>query len=326
MTLKELAKIAGVSASTVSKALNDSSEIGEKTKKKINELAKLYNYHPNNLAVNLKTGKTKAIGVVVPSIRNNFFAKAIMGIEEYLNEVNYNIIISISNESNAKEASIVKTLSNGVVDGFIIALAEETQLNQDVSHFQYASDKGKSIVMFDRVIEDSSYNKVIVDDKTLVYNAVKGFIENGKSSIALVSSIYNLSVGQSRKEGYLRAIENHQDAIIIEAEEHNLEQKLDAVLKSTKVDAIIALDEDASLFSLKVATNRKLNIPKDVSILGFAPSKFAKHLRPQLSTFNQHGKDIGGKSAQLLINKLNNSTIPNKSVVITSTINHRETT
>lgn len=326
MTLKELAKIAGVSISTVSKALNDSSEIGEKTKARIHDLAKLYNYQPNNIAVNLKTGKTKTIGVIVPSIQNNFFAKAIIGIEDVLNSSNYNIIISITNESHNKEHSIVKALSNGVVDGFIIAVAEETQISQDTEHFERATHRNKPIVLFDRVIKSLNYDKIIVDDKAVILNLTQQLIEKNKKAVALVSSIHNLSVGKSRKEGYLEGIKNHQDPILLEADASELEHSLKHLLANQAIDAIIALDEDASLFALKVLKLNKSKLPTEVALIGFAPEKIAEHVSPRLSTINQHGIQLGKAAAHRIIERLGNNTLSPKRIVINSTIDHRETT
>ena len=326
MTLKDLAKIAGVSISTVSKALNDSAEIGQKTKARIHDLANLYNYQPNNLAINLKTGKTKTIGVIVPSIQNNFFAKVIIGIEEVLNASNYNIIISITNESQEKELAIVKTLSNGVVDGFLVAVGEETQVNQHVEHFNYANKRNKPIVLFDRVIKSLDFNKVIVDDKGIVNSVVKNLVKQDKKAIALVSAIYNLSVGQSRKEGYLDAIKGQQEAIVLEANVEDLERELKTLLDNTTVDAIVAADEDAALLALRVAKAKGLSMPRDISIIGFAPTKLAENVSPQLTTINQHGIDIGKKAAQLLVNKLEDSTLDPQRVIVNSTVEHRETT
>lgn len=325
MTLKELAKIAGVSISTVSKALNDSSEIGERTKARISELAELYNYQPNTVAVTLKTGKTKTIGVVVPSIQNNFFARVIMGIESVLNAAGYNIIISITNEEHQKEAQILKTLSNGVIDGFIVALAEETQVKQEITHLQKAEKSGKPIVLFDRTVAGLDYDKILVDDKTVVFNLTQHFQNCGRSAIALVSSIHRLSVGKSRKAGYLQSIEGKQEPIVVEADAEDLEEQLRGVLKKHKVDAIMALDEDASLESLKVANAMQVDIPNDLQIIGFAPEKIAKNVSPRLSTVNQHGIDIGNAAAQRLIDRLNQNSVSSKQIVINSTIDHRET-
>ena len=98
--IKELSKILEVSISTVSKALNDSYEISDKTKQRIKETARLYNYKPNKLAVNLKSGKTNTIGVILPSIKNFFLARILRGIENVIANTQYNIIISITNVVN----------------------------------------------------------------------------------------------------------------------------------------------------------------------------------------------------------------------------------
>ena len=113
ITIKELSKILEVSISTVSKALNDSYEISDSTKQRIKAAAKLYNYKPNKLAVNLKSGKTNTIGVVLPSIKNFFMSRVLRGIDSVIAKSQYNIIISITNESFEKEVQSVQTLSNG---------------------------------------------------------------------------------------------------------------------------------------------------------------------------------------------------------------------
>ena len=96
ITLKELAAILNVSVSTISKALNDSHEISETTKKRIKELAKLHNYQPNRIALGLKSGKTNTIGVIIPSVQNPFFARVLFGIEKEIAQSDYNIIICIT--------------------------------------------------------------------------------------------------------------------------------------------------------------------------------------------------------------------------------------
>ena len=112
ITLKELSKILGVSISTISKALNDSPEISHDTKTKVKELAALHKYQPNVLARNLKSGTTKTIAVVLPTVQNNFFTEVLLGIETEIEKTDYNIIISITNESFKKESKSVNNLSN----------------------------------------------------------------------------------------------------------------------------------------------------------------------------------------------------------------------
>lgn len=325
MTLKELAKIIGVSVSTVSKALNNSPEISEKTIVKVKELAALHNYQPNRVALNLKSGKTNTIAVLIPSIQNNFFAEVLRGIEEIIDQSNYNLIISITNESNTKEASSITSLANGVVDGFIVAAAEETQITKNIDHYHKALKSNKVIVMFDRVIKDLNVDKVIVNDKEAVQNLTLELMSKGKKTIALVSSIHNLSVGKSRKSGYLEALESNNTNFIIEALVEDLDRKIEYLLTTTQIDAIIALDEDASLSAIKIAKKTNYKVPEQLSIVGYAGEKLAENTNPNLTTINQHGAEIGRQAAKLLLSKLVDKNKTPEKTVIKSTIDNRGT-
>ena len=200
ITLKKLAKKLDVSVSTVSKALNDSPEISETTKKKIKEVAKLLNYQPNNLARQLKSGKTNTIGVIIPSIQNNFFVQVLDGIEKVLKASGYNLIISTSQESLEKEEQLLDSLSYGIVDAFIVSVSEEAQTLGSFSHLERVIGL-KPLVMFDRTVASITTDKVHVDDFDAVYNAVK-MMQKERKNIALVSTIGNLNVGQNRKNGF----------------------------------------------------------------------------------------------------------------------------
>ena len=200
ITLKQLSSILGVSISTISKALNDSHEISDATKKRIVESAKLHNYQPNKIAVGLKSGKTNTIAVVIPSVQNSFFARALYGIESMISDTNYNIIVCLTKESHAKEVETFNMLSNGVVDGFIVAVSEETQSLQDYDHFYNVIENGKSVVMFDRVIEAVDCGKVTTNDFTALSEATQKLIESDRKQIILLSAIHKLNVGKQRAQ------------------------------------------------------------------------------------------------------------------------------
>ena len=145
-TLKELARELGVSTSTVSKALSNSPEISEQTKIKIKEFALLKNYKPNSIAKNLKNQRSYTIGVILPNILNPFFAKVFSGIELYANKKGYNLITCTSNESLEKEKQMLEMLDNGAIDGFILALAEETQKENNFTHIYNVLRDGTPVV------------------------------------------------------------------------------------------------------------------------------------------------------------------------------------
>jgi len=290
ITLKDLAKILGVSISTVSKALNNSYEISNATKSKIQKVAKQYSYTPNKLASSLKSGKTKTIGVIIPSIRNKFFARVLYGIDKVATKKGYNIITCISNESFQKEVTNIEVLANGSIDGFIVAIAEETQIKQDFNHFNEAIQQGKPIVMFDRVTDTIDCDKVVIDDFDATYKATKHLINSNCKNIAIVSMIDHLSVGKLRLEGYKKAIqesfEKIDDQLIIITDASTLNKKIKNLLKTKKVDGIFAVDENTALAALKIAKSKGYHIPNDISIIGYVNKKIASNVTPTLTTIN----------------------------------------
>ena len=330
ITLKELAKILGVSISTVSKALNNSYEISNATKSKIQKVAKQYSYTPNKLASSLKSGKTKTIGVIIPSIRNKFFARVLYGIDKVATKKGYNIITCISNESFQKEVTNIEVLANGSIDGFIVAIAEETQIKQDFNHFNEAIQQGKPIVMFDRVTDTIDCDKVVIDDFDATYKATKHLINSNCKNIAIVSMIDHLSVGKLRLEGYKKAIqesfEKIDDQLIIITDASTLNKKIKNLLKTKKVDGIFAVDENTALAALKIAKSKGYHIPNDISIIGYVNKKIASNVTPTLTTINQHGIKIGETAAQILIEQLENNRTYFENKIIKSTLMERNST
>jgi LacI family transcriptional regulator len=325
ITIKELSKILEVSISTVSKALNDSYEISDSTKERIKSAAKTYNYKPNKLAVNLKSGKTNTIGVVLPSIKNFFMSRVLRGIDSVIAKSNYNIIISITNESFDKEVQSVQTLSNGLVDAIIIAVSEETQIKKDFSHLSNLVGD-IPLLMVDRIVNSINCDKVLVDDYNAIFNTVNELIFEGKKSIALVSSINNLNVGKLRTKGYLAAIENKQEPIVIEGHEGYIESELSKLIESKKIDAIMALDQESSLAAFRIGKVKKVLNNKEVSIIGYASRVISEHLTPKLTTIDQHGKKVGITSAKLLLKRLDSTESEPESIIVNSTVQKRFTT
>ncbi len=242
-TLKQIAKELNVSVSTVSKALNDSPEISSSTKIRIKEYAKLKNYKPNVIGLNLKNRKTKTIGVIIPNILNSFFAKVFSGIEKVADEKGYNVIMCISNESLEKETHTLEMLSNGTIDGFIVSVSEEAQKNHEYNHFSSIINDGTPIVMFDRIAAEVDCDKVIVDDYESALNSTQHLINLGCKNIALLSSIDNLSVGKLRAEGYLKALENNtipvNSNIILRADsEEDLNSKIRGLVNYYSIENV----------------------------------------------------------------------------------------
>lgn len=332
VTLKQLAKELNVSISTVSKALNNSEEIGEETVKRVKELAELYHYKPNKVALSLKNNKTKTIGVIIPNILSRFLAKVLFGIEREATRHGYNIITCISNESLVKEKESLQLLANGSVDGFILSVAEETQISNEIEHFKQTINKGLPIVMFDRVAHDVMCDKVIVDDFDATYNATKSLILEKRKQIAFISNIDDLSVGKLRERGYNKAVlenENFKPLVLKVKKRDDHQKKIMSFFKANQtIDGVIAADSSSGIIALNTAINFGLKVPKDISFIAFASKSDSYHTLPKLTTIRQHAKTIGENATQLLINRIQNTdkTDDVKTIIVkTSLIKNKST-
>lgn len=329
VTLKELAKLLNVSVSTVSKALNDSPEISEKTIQRVKELAVLHNYRPNPTAVNLKSSKSGTIAVIVPNISNSFFAKVMSGIEEEAQKQGLQVITYISNESYEREKQISDMVSAGFVDGVLIAPAEETQKLKRFDHFRELLEYEIPVVFYDRINVDIPVDKVGVDDEESIFQAVKMFEENGLKRIGLVSAIHHLDVGNLRIRGYKSAMNQLGLNPDVEASE-NIEELLLKIgeLINRKKEGIICTDIMSTRLVARVAYEKKLNIPGDLKLLGYVNEDVAPYLAPSISYIDQHPKTLGETALQLLHNRINKTTTevrPQKEIIKTTLV-HLEST
>jgi LacI family transcriptional regulator len=335
LTIKDIAKEFNVSISTVSKALNNSYEISTNTKERIQKFAKENNYKPNFNALSLKNRQTKTIGIIIPNMLNYFFAQVFKGIEKVANDRGYKIISCISNESYTKEVETIEMLSNGIIDGFILSLAEETILKNDFSHLQEMLNDNTPIVMFDRVADDIDCDKVITDDFIGTVNTVNHLVKTGSKNIAFISTISKLKIGEKRKHGYLKGLEENKIQVnrnliidILEDDYKEYENILTPIFDNNTIDAVIATDESSAIAAMKVAIRKGYKIPQNFSVISFSNGILARHSSPKMTTISQHGELMGATAAEILINKLEkkNTSEKPKTVVIKTNLVERNST
>ncbi|MBT8393732.1 MAG: LacI family DNA-binding transcriptional regulator [Flavobacteriaceae bacterium] len=311
ITLKKLAEQLNVSVSTVSKALNDSSEISQETIIRVKELAKHYNYQPNRIAQSLQKSSTRTIGVIIPNILNRFFAKVLVGIEKEANTLGYNIITCITNETLSKEKESLKLLSNGSVDGFILAASEETQVSKNFDHISLLQSSDLPVVMFDRVIDNVNCDKVVIDDFSALQKATVHLIAKGRKNIAFISNIDDLNVGKSRKQAYKDSIlkkyhKVDESLILTIPRKVNSQDRIKAFFKANPhIDGVVSADNTSGTIVLNVAKDLGFKIPEDLSIIGFADEAISNLSVPRLSYISQNAKQIGIAAINLLVDRLN---------------------
>lgn len=309
ITLKDIARELEVSISTVSKALKNSEEISRDTKEKIQAFARLYNYKPNNIAISLKNKRTKNIGVVIPDIVHHFFTTVIRGIEKYANAKGYNVIVCLSEESFDKEVINMEMLANGSIDGFIISLSSETQAKADYNHLREVTEQGIPLVLFDRITNEVDCDKVIIDDQLGGYMATKKLIEQGKKSIALITTDDYLSVSKARTEGYKKALLDSgmpiDESRILKMPSMDMdEDQIRNFFKNQDIDGVMCVNEIFAVFSMRVALEQGFKIPEEMSFIGFTDGLLSKYANPSLTVVAQHGERMGEISAQMLIDKV----------------------
>jgi len=310
ITLKKIAKEFGVSISTVSKALKDSHEISSELKDKIQAFARYYHYKPNSLALNLRNQNTKTIGVIIPEIVHHFFTTVITGIEKLANDKGYNVMICLSNESYEKEVLNLEMLASGVVDGIIASVAKETEEKDDYRHFNELINNGIPLVMFDRVVDEINCSKVIADDKGGAILATQQLIKNGCKRIALLTTPDYVTVGNERREGYITALKDHNmavdhDLIIKIDDKLTIDEQLSVLFKGDDYpDGIFAVNEIYAATVMKVARKLGYNIPEDIEVIGFTDGLISEFTTPSLTTVAQHGRTMGRKSCELLLDEI----------------------
>lgn len=323
-----------VSISTVSKALKNSNEISKDTKDKIKAFAKLYNYKPNNIAISLKNKRTKNIGVIIPDIVHHFFTTVFRGIEQYANKRGYNVIVCVSDESFDREVINMEMLANGSIDGFIMALAGETELKKDYNHLKEVTEQGIPLVLFDRVTDEIACDKVVLNDTEIAYEAAMSLIQSGRRNMALLTTDNFFSVSNSREEGYRKALEDSDiqfnEKMVLRLPYNKDIDGIEPFLKQNKVDAVLSVNEIFAIHCMGVAQRLGFSIPEDISVIGFTDGILSRYSSPRLTTVAQHGDQMGEMAAKLLIAKIENDFEEAEEVfstkIIKATLIRREST
>lgn len=310
MTLRDLAKALKLSTSTVSKALRDSYEIGDKTKKKVINYAKKVGYRPNTLAKSLKEGKSRTIGVVICSIDNTFVSQLLNGIDYACNNRGYSIMIMQSKESHSQEIKCIDLLYGRSIDGLLISPACETP---DSDHLIKYHNLGLPIVLFDRYSDELDLPKVSINNLEASYNATNHLIKNGYTKIAILHSNTRLNINIQRLQGYKDALKAHHipinEAYIKPCDFHDtdiLKQSIETAIQElialpNPPTAILATSDQISTQSVSIIKNLGYRIPQDLALVGFTNTTLAATLSPPLSTVYQPAKEIGEIAAGKLL-------------------------
>ncbi len=308
ITLKDLAAQLNLSTSTVSRALSDHPRISQKTKDRVLALAHSYDYQPDSIAKSLQNKKTMTIGVIVPQIKQNFFASVINGIENVAYGAGYMIIVSQSDEDYEKEVFYTRAMAANRVAGLLVSLSMTTRR---MDHFKSLQRNGMPIVFFDRVSEEIEANKVVVDDYHGALDAVTHLIKTGSRRIAHLAGPKHLSIARERLRGYRDALASaglpYDQAMVI----HGGLDDTDGVLGFNKLliakgrpDAIFGVNDPVATGAFLSLKEHGYRVPDDIALVGFSNNIITSLLDPPLTTVNQPSIEMGKAAVKLLLDQI----------------------
>ncbi|WP_257667374.1 LacI family DNA-binding transcriptional regulator [Parapedobacter tibetensis] len=310
LTLRDIAKALDLSVSTVSKALRDSYEIGDETKKRVLDFARTNHYLPNRMAKSLKEGKSGSIGIVICSIDNSFVSRMLDGIDGACTKAGYDIIIMQSKESLAQEKACIMQLEARGVEGILISPSAETI---DFEHLTYLKDAGMPVVLFDRINEHVESYQVGIDNRNGAFQATQHLIDNGYRHIAMLNISSGTHFALKRSEGYADALERNNIAYRDEFVHLCKPSDREALMGSAAIaiqalfglpnppQALFAATDQLSTHSLSVIHQLGFRIPQDIALIGFCNTELADVLTPPLSTVYQPAFEIGRLAAEKII-------------------------
>lgn len=308
-TLKEIAKILGISITTVSKALKNYPDVSEKTRKSVLELVEKLNYRPNSFAVNLRTKESKTIGLIIPEVVHHFFSSVIKGILAEAEKHGYLVIILQSNESLELEKKQIALLINKRVDGILMSLSNESN-NDD--HIKEIIRKKIPFVQFDKISKLIPSSKVIINDQKAAMEAVQHLIDKGCRKIAHVRGPENPQNAIDRFLGYKKALEKngilYDSKLVYTCRNVTFEEGItfakQILEEHSDVDGIFAITDLVAVGILAYFNDKGIPIPNQIAVIGFSNWFMSQVISPKLSTVDQPSCEMGTLAFRLLLEEM----------------------
>ena len=307
-TILDIARELNIAVATVSRALNDHPAVKDTTRKAVQQMAKKLNYHPNKIATSLRLGRSKIVGVIIPSAEINFFGSVIHGIEKVMSENGYNVLIYQSNELYEFEKKGVETFLRSQVEGVLASISKNT-INLD--HYAALKKRNVPLILFDRANDSLGVPSVVVDDYQGAFNATRHLIEQGCVRIAHIGGQQHVAIFNQRLRGYIDALNVHNipvDDNLIVYGKVSIESGRECMtqLLSQNIDAVFAVEDFTALGAIQSIKAANKKIPGDIAIVGFANEAFGEYITPSLSTVNQQTVHMGEEAAKLFFETRNN--------------------
>ena len=304
-TLKDVARLACVDVSTVSRALNNTSYVHPDTKARIFAAVKDLSYQPNVLAQGLRQGKRPTIGIVIPRLHMTVFAEITQGIEESARKMGYSTLICNTEDDSKIERECLNRLRNGFVDGIIIAgTGQNGRLLRDIQA------SGLAVTQIIRQ-QDDKLGSVIVNYETCGYQATKYLAYKGCREIGLINGTMRLAPYAERYNGYIRALKElglSETSSVSSSPVHSMDYgyqcTLDLLEQNPHLDGIMAAVDAQGIGALRALKEKGIKVPDQIRVISLTGHIIGNMLETSITSMEMPAREMGMKAAQMTIEEI----------------------
>ena len=305
-TIKDVARMAGVSIATVSKYINGGN-VREENLEAISKAIEELDYRVNPFARSLKTQRSRSIGILIPDVATPFFGTVLTSLDKVLREHGYHSLISCYSANHGLERDNLRFLISNGIDG-LVYIPEDLMVDE---FYELTANCNIPVVQIDRIIQGVASDAVLVNNTDAAYQAVSHLISKGHSRVAMITGPKSVLTAKERQIGYLKAISDHgmiyDDTLFISDQNEfatgyrGCEKLMEQENRPT---AIFATNYNITMGCITAARERGLRIPEDVDVFGYDCVDICTMLKPPLPVIQQPEEEIGRTAAMFLIERL----------------------
>lgn len=306
VTVKDVARRAGVSTATVSHVINETRFVSEDLRDKVLQAMEELEYRPNAVARSLRRQRTQNIGMIIPDVAYPFLAAVARGVEDAGFALGYSAILCESNSDLEREAMCIELLRAKRVDGIVFIAAGES-----TDHVRSLIEQGMPVVVCDRELPGVRVDTVIADNAESGYQATAHLTRLGYRRIGCIAGPPDLCVSNKRVEGYRRALQDHHisvdEDLIVRGDFHCLggyEAMRELLDRGAPPAGVFACNDLMAMGAICAASQRRLRIPEDVAIVGCDDISLAAFTNPSLTTVAQPKHRMGAVAVEMLVERI----------------------
>jgi len=325
-SIKDVAKVAGVSIATVSRVLNDVDVVNEDTKKKVQDAIKKLGYRPNIIARSLKTQKSRTIGIIIPDISNQFYPEIVRGAEDVSNIYNYNIMLCNTDLDPVKEMEYFRVFKEKMVDGVIyMSNSLEAEMINLIKELELPT------VLVETTDKENTFPSVTIDNEKAAIDAINYLVKKGNKKIAYIGSHEDaVNAAAYRFAGYIAALKKNNLELKDELCSFGGLKPQDGydgiknILKNNEIDAVFCASDELAMGVINALRDMGRKIPEEIDVIGFDNIYSAAYFYPKLTTVEQPMYDMGSVGMRMLIKIINGAELVQHHFVLPHQIVERD--